>query len=218
MGRYITLNEALYQFMLSVSVRDQAILQRLRAETEGMPNAIMQIPPEQGAFMALLLKMIGAKRTLEIGVFTGYSSLITAQALPDDGVVVACDVSEEWTAIAQRYWREAGVDHKIQLHIAPALDTLAWLISEGAESFDFAFIDADKPNTDAYYEYCLQLVRPNGLIAVDNALQSGLFVDPEVQSETLNLMRAFLEKVYQDQRVDISLVPIADGLLLARKR
>jgi predicted O-methyltransferase YrrM len=178
----------------------------------------MQISPEQGQFMALLVKLIGAKKTLEIGVFTGYSSLVVALALPADGKIVACDVSEEYTSVARRYWQRAGVEDKIDLHIAPALETLDKLLTAGeAETFDFAFIDADKGNYDNYYERCLELIRPGGLIAIDNVLWSGKVADTEIQDNQTNKIRALNRKLHEDSRITLSLVPIADGLTLAMK-
>lgn len=169
--------------------------------------------------MALLVELMGAKKTLDIGVFTGYSSLVVALALPPDGKVVACDLSEEYTAIARRYWQQAGVAHKVELHIAPALDTLDRLIAAGeAGTFDFAFIDADKNNYGNYYERSLQLLRPGGLIAIDNVLQSGRVAAPQEQDKITNSIRAFNQKLHQDPRITMSLVPIADGLTLALKR
>lgn len=213
------LDNQLYDYFLSVSVRQPDILRRLREETANHPYATMQISPEQGQFMALLVQLIGAKKTLEIGVFTGYSSLSVALALPPDGKIIACDVSEEYTNIARRYWQEAGVSEKIDLRIAPALDTLAQLLDSGEqETFDFAFIDADKGNYQEYYERCLQLIRPGGLIAIDNVLWSGRVADRQVQDQSTQAIRNFNEKLFQDERVSISMVPIADGLSLALKR
>lgn len=179
----------------------------------------MQIGPEQGQFMAFLLRLMGAKRCLEIGVFTGYSSLAAALALPEDGRIIACDVSEEWTAIARRYWREAGVEGKIELRLGPALDTLDQLLGEGeAGRFDFAFIDADKENYLSYYERVLPLLRSGGLIAVDNVLWSGRVADPEVADADTVAIRHFNDCLHRDERVDLCVVPIGDGLTLARKR
>jgi predicted O-methyltransferase YrrM len=209
----------LYNYLLSVSLREAEILAQLRQETAEHPMAMMQIAPEQGQFMALLVQLIGAKKTLEIGVFTGYSTLVVALALPSDGKVVACDVSEEFTAIARRYWQQAGVTNKINLHIAPAIETLDNLLAAGeGESFDFAFIDADKSNYDVYYERSLQLIRPGGLIAIDNVLWSGRVADPQVQDNRTSKIRALNEKLHQDQRITLSLVPIGDGLTLALKK
>lgn len=218
-NKTLTMTDLLHDYLLSISVREPDILYQLREETAQHPMSQMQIAPEQGQFMAMLVKLIGAKRTLEIGVFTGYSSLVVALALPPDGRMVACDVSDEYTAIARRYWEKAGVAHKIDLRIAPALDTLDQLLADGhANQFDFAFIDADKSGYDAYYERSLQLVRPGGLIAVDNVLWSGRVADPNETDNRTTKIRAFNEKLYADERVDLSLVPIADGLTLARKR
>lgn len=213
------LEKSLYEYLQSVSLREPEILAQLRQETAQHPSSRMQITPEQGQFMALLVELMGAKKTLDIGVFTGYSSLVVALALPPDGKVVACDLSEEYTAIARRYWQQAGVAHKVELHIAPALDTLDRLIAAGeAGTFDFAFIDADKNNYGNYYERSLQLLRPGGLIAIDNVLQSGRVAAPQEQDKITNSMRAFNQKLHQDPRITMSLVPIADGLTLALKR
>jgi predicted O-methyltransferase YrrM len=191
---------------------------RLRAETRRMPNASMQISPEQAQFMGLLVRVIGARRALEIGTFTGYSALAVALALPADGSLICCDVSEEWTSVARRYWREAGVAGRIDLRLAPAADTLAALIASGASgSFDFAFIDADKENYDLYYEHCLRLVRPGGLIAIDNALWHGAVADPKCKDGDTAAIRALNRKIRDDRRVDMVLLPIGDGLLLARR-
>ena len=212
------LDQQLYEYLLDVSVREAEILQKLRAETAQYPGAIMQIAPEQGQFMALLVQLLGAKKTLEIGVFTGYSSLVTALALPPEGKIVACDIDEKSTSIARRYWQEAGVIDKIDLRIAPALETLDKLLEEGqTNTFDFAFIDADKRNYENYYEKCLQLIRPGGLIAVDNVLWFGKVADPQDEDKRTIAIRDFNQKLAQDKRVKISLVPIADGLTLALK-
>ena len=215
----IGLDDQLYGYLQSVSLRESEILTQLRQETTQQPMSQMQISPEQGQFMALLVQLMGAKKTLEIGVFTGYSALVVALALPSNGKVVACDVSEEYTTIARRYWQQAGVADKIELHIAPALETLDQLLAAGqAGTFDFAFIDADKSNYDGYYERSLQLVRSGGLVAIDNVLWSGRVADPQVQDNRTNSIRAFNQKVHEDARVNLSLVPIGDGLTLARKR
>ena len=216
--RTLGLNNQLYDYLLSASLREPEILLKLRLETAAHPRAIMQIAPEQGQFMALLVQLIGAKKTLEVGVFTGYSSLSVALALPADGKIIACDVSEEYTAIARRYWQQAGVADKIDLRLAPAIETLDRLRAASVETFDFAFIDADKENYDTYYERCLQLVRPGGLIAIDNVLWSGQVADPLDQDQSTQAIRAFNEKLHHDERVTLSLVPIADGLTLALKR
>lgn len=215
----IGLNNELYDYLLSNSVREPDILWKLRQETANHPRAGMQISPEQGQFMRLLIQLIGAKKTLEVGVFTGYSSLSVALALPPDGKIIAADVSEEFTAIARRYWQQAGVADKIDLRLAPGLETLDALLADGqAETFDFAFIDADKENYDGYYERSLQLVRPGGLIAIDNVLWSGKVADPQYQDESTQVIRALNQKLHDDQRITLSLVPIGDGLTLALKR
>lgn len=212
------LEQNLYDYLLSVSLREAEILTQLRQETAQMPMSRMQISPEQGQFMALLIKILGAKKTLDVGVFTGYSSLVVALSLPADGKIVACDVSEEYTSIARRYWQAAGVADKIDLHIAPALETLDNLLTVGeAGTFDFAFIDADKGNYENYYEQCLKLIRSGGLIAIDNVLWSGKVADPEIQDNQTNKIRGFNRKLHQDSRITMSLVPIADGLTLAMK-
>ncbi|OUL36688.1 SAM-dependent methyltransferase [Nostoc sp. T09] len=217
--RTIGLDEQLYSYLLSVSLRESEILQKLRQETATHPQGTMQISPEQGQFMRLLIQLIGAKKTLEVGVFTGYSSLSVALALPADGKIIACDVSEEFTAIARRYWQQAGVADKIDLRLAPALETLDELLAKGqAETFDFAFIDADKENYDGYYERSLQLIRPGGLIAIDNVLWSGRIADPQIQDESTQAIRALNQKLRDDERVTLSLIPIGDGLTLALKR
>jgi len=215
----ITMTEALYDYLLKTTLREPELLARLRHETAGLPSGGMQISPEQGQLMGLLIELIGARRSLEVGVFTGYSSTVVALALPPEGRLVACDVSAEWTDVARRYWREAGVESKIELHVRPALQTLDALLAAGdAGSFDFAFIDADKPNYDAYYERCLTLLRPGGLVAVDNTLWNGAVSDETDQRETTRAIRALNVKIAADSRVTASLVPIGDGLYLARKR
>ena len=207
-----------YDYMLSVSVHEAPILERLRVETAKLPMSIMQIAPEQGQLLSLLVQALQPKRCLEVGVFTGYSSLVVALALPSDGRITACDVSEEWTSIARRYWQEAGVEHKIDLHLAPALQTLDRLVADGqSASYDFAFIDADKENYWGYYERALTLLRPGGLIAIDNTLWSGLPADPKAKDVTTDAIRSFNQRLSKDSRVHISLVPIGDGMTLALK-
>jgi len=216
--RTLGLNDDLYRYLLSVSSREPELLQKLRQETAELAFAQMQIAPEQGQFMALLVQLMGAQKTLEVGVFTGYSSLVVALALPPQGQITACDISEEWTAIARRYWQQAGVAHKIDLHLAPALQTLEQLLQQGkADTYDFAFIDADKQNYGAYYEQTLQLIRPGGLIAIDNTLWSGRVADSEAHEASTVAIRAFNQKLHQDPRIALSLVPIGDGLTLALK-
>lgn len=215
----LTITSALWDYMRQVTLRELPILQRLRQETANHPQANMQISPDQGQFMGLLMHLLNARRTLEIGVFTGYSSLAVALALPDDGHVIACDVSEEYTSIARRYWREAGVDKKIDLRLRPALETLDDLIASGEGSrFDFAFIDADKQNYDNYFQRALVLVRPGGLIAIDNVLWYGRVIDRAAQDADTRAIRAFNEKLHGDQRVWLSMLPVRDGLTLACKK
>jgi predicted O-methyltransferase YrrM len=218
-NKSIDLNESIYNYLLSVSLKEAPILQELRRETANLPNAVMQIAPEQGQFMALLTKLLNVRKALEVGVFTGYSSLCVALAMPADGKLIACDVSEEYTNMARRYWQKAGVAEKIDLQIAPALDTLDSLIAAGeGDSFDFAFIDADKSNYANYYDRILQLIRPKGLILVDNVLWSGKVADSKVNDRRTIQIREFNENLYRDDRLDISLLPIADGLTLAMKK
>jgi caffeoyl-CoA O-methyltransferase len=213
------LTDELYQYLLDVSVREPDVLRRLREETAELEDAAMQIGPEQGQLMALLVEMLGARRTLEVGTFTGYSALVVALALPEDGRVVACDVSEEWTRIARRYWTEAGVAHKIDLRLGPAAATLDALLEEGrVGTFDFAFVDADKTNIRLYYEKALALVRAGGVIAIDNVLWSGKVIDPGEKDADTEAIRALNAALTYDERVTLSLVPIGDGLTLARKR
>lgn len=218
-NRTISVSDALYRYILDVSLREAPVLRKLREETAEHPKAQMQISPEQGQFMAMLVKLMAARRCIEVGVFTGYSSLSVAMALPKDGQIVACDVSEEFTAIARRYWAEAEVEHKIDLQLAPALETLDELLEDEKQNqFDFAFIDADKANYSAYYERVLKLLRPGGLVAVDNTLWSGSVIDRNDESEDTVAIREFNEMVFADDRVDISLLPLGDGLTLARKK
>jgi predicted O-methyltransferase YrrM len=217
--RSLDLDDRLYDYLLEASLREPEILRRLREETAAMPLSMMQIAPEQGQFMGLIVESIGARQCLELGVFTGYSSLVVALALPDDGHITACDVSEEFTAVARRYWAEAGIAHKIDLRLAPGLDTLDALLAEGAdETYDFAFVDAVKTEYADYYERLLKLIRPGGLIAVDNVLWGGAVADPDDNGEDTVAIRAFNEKLRDDPRVTMSLLPLADGLTLARKR
>lgn len=218
-NKSITLTDSLYDYITRVSLREPPLLKRLREETASNPLANMQIAPEQGQFMALLIPLMGARKALEIGVFTGYSSLCVAMALPPDGKLVACDVSDEWTQIAQRYWKEAGVEHKIELHLAPARDTLDRLLRNGeAGTFDFAFIDADKTGYDDYYERTLQLLRPGGLIMFDNMLRNGDVADPTVLTDSTVAIRVLNEKLLHDERITLSLLPVADGITFALKR
>jgi predicted O-methyltransferase YrrM len=212
-GRHPFLPDPIARYIAEHSVREPAVLKELREATAGNPQAGMQIGADQGQFMALLVRAIGAKRCLEIGTFTGYSALAVALALPGDGRIVCCDISEEWTAIARRFWKKAGVEHKIDLRLAPALQTLATL--QGP--FDFVFIDADKENYANYYERSLALVRRGGIIAIDNTLWSGAVADAKVRDATTVSLRAFNDKLHADERVALSLLPVGDGLTLALK-
>ena len=217
-NKTLSLSNALLAYLVEHSVHESDILQRLRAETAKDSMSMMQIGPEQGQFMQLLVRLMGAKNCLEIGVFTGYSSLAVALVLPADGRIVACDVSEKWTAIARKYWAEAGVAGKIDLRIAPALSTLDELIESGkAGSFDFAFIDADKTHYLSYYERALTLVRSGGLIAVDNTLWGGQVIDQKSKSADTQAIRQFNDRLRTDLRVHLSLLPIGDGVTLALK-
>ena len=218
-NRITPLDDALYDYLSSVSLREPGVLRRLREETAKMPQHNMQIGPEQGQFMALLIELTGARKCLEVGTFTGYSALAVALALPDDGRLIACDISEEFTARAKPFWEEAGVAGKIELRIGPALDTLDALI-EGGESgtFDFAFIDADKVNYLGYFQRALDLARPGGLICVDNVLWHGAVADPSRDDEDTEAIRAFNAALTNDPRISLSMLPMGDGLTLARKR
>jgi predicted O-methyltransferase YrrM len=219
MGKRSLVPDAVEQYVTEFITRETPLQCQLRAETAALPEARMQIGPDQGALFALLVHLTGARRALEIGTFTGYSSLAVAAALPADGKLITCDVNEEWTQIARRYWAEAGLSDRIELRLGPALETLAALRREdGADSFDFAFIDADKESIDAYYEACLVLVRPGGLIAVDNVLWHGAVVDPSVTDAETEAIRALNRKVRDDSRVDPCLLTVGDGILLVRRR
>lgn len=218
-NRTITMSDDLYGYLLDTSLREPPLLKRLRDETAAHPQARMQISPEQGQFMQLLAKLTGARRCIEVGVFTGYSSLAVALALPAEGRILACDVSEEFTSVARRYWKEAGVAGKIELVLAPATETLDARLKAGeAGNYDLAFIDADKANYANYYERILKLLRPGGLVLVDNVLWSGRVLDADDRSEDTTAIRAFNRLLHQDERVDLSMLPVGDGLTLARKR
>ncbi|MDP9221549.1 MAG: class I SAM-dependent methyltransferase [Actinomycetota bacterium] len=218
-ARTLGLPDDLHEYVLRVGVREPEVLRRLREETAGLPEHNMQIAPEQGAFMALLAELTGARRCLELGTFTGYSALAVALALPPEGRIVCCDVSREWTDIARRYWAEAGVADRVELRIGPALDSLDALLGDGAaDSFDFAFVDADKTEYPAYYDRLLRLVRPGGLMLFDNVFWGGEVARPEVDNEDVRAVRELNERLAADERVSIAVVPIADGLTLARRR
>jgi predicted O-methyltransferase YrrM len=215
----IGLDEALNDYLVQAGVREHPVLTDLRRETAKLPNAGMQIAPEQGALLAMLVRLLPARRILEVGTFTGYSSTAMALALPDGGAVTCCDVSREWTDIARRAWTDAGIADRMDLRLGPAVSTLDELLGAGeAGSYDLAFIDADKASYDAYYERALQLVRSGGLIAIDNVLWSGRVADDSVQDEDTQAIRALNTKIAADERVDVVMVPIADGVTLARVR
>jgi predicted O-methyltransferase YrrM len=218
MSRLLPMSPMLQDYVFAHS-RESGVARRLRAETADLPQAGMQIGPDQAALLALLVAATGTRRAIEIGTFTGMSALAVASALPADGRLVCCDISTEWTDMARRYWREAGVDARIDLRIAPALATLSTLAGEGgAGRYDFAFIDADKPAYDAYYEACLELVRPGGLIALDNMLWSGNVADPNRHAPDVDALRALNAKIHADARVEPALLTVGDGVMLARKR
>jgi predicted O-methyltransferase YrrM len=215
----IGLKDEVWRYLLDVTVHEAPLLARLRAETAQLAEANMQISPEQGRFMSFLVELLGVKRYLEVGVFTGYSSLSVALALPAEGRIVACDVSDQWTSVARRYWAEAGVADKVELKLGAGVDTLASLVAAGERGrFDLAFFDADKESSLTYYEQAMELVRQGGVIAFDNALWDGRVADPKDKSASTTAIREVNARVCSDPRVSATLVPIGDGLLLARKR
>lgn len=213
-NRTLTLSDELVAYVRRVGVREHPVLAELREDTARLPMARMQIAPEQGAFMALLVRLLGARRILEIGTFTGYSSTVMALALPDDGRITCLDVSEEWTDRARRAWADAGVADRVDLRIGPAVESLASLEDD---AFDLAFIDADKTSYDAYYEGCLRVVRPGGLILIDNVLQGGRVAEPS-DDENVMAIQALNDRIATDERVEMTLLPVADGLTMARVR
>ncbi len=218
-SKFQFMNPLVLDYITAHSLRDAPLLAELRAETAQLPNGSMQLPPEQGQFLALLVQAIGARRCVEIGTFTGYSALTLALALPADGKLVCCDTSEEWTRTARGYWDRAGVAGKIDLHIAPAIETLdRMLASDEAGNYDFAFIDADKPNYIPYYERCLKLVRQHGLIVFDNTLWSGAVADDSDQADSTRALRTLNDKLHHDERIAVSLLSIGDGMTIALKR
>jgi predicted O-methyltransferase YrrM len=218
-NRSIQITEQLYDYMIANSVREPKVLAELRAETSKLPMAMMQIGPEQGQFMALLVRLIGAKNIVEVGTFTGYSSLAMALALGKDARITCFDISEEYTAVARKYWAKAGIADRMELKLGPAAELLQAMLDKGAKGkIDFAFIDADKTNYETYYELVLQMLRPGGLIAIDNVLWGGDVANPKKKDEDTEAIRRINKKVHADERVDVSLVPIGDGLTLARKR
>jgi caffeoyl-CoA O-methyltransferase len=215
----LTYSEELAAYLRNTGQRDTDILKALREETAKLPMGLMQISQEQGAFMSNLMRMINARKTIEVGTFTGYSALVVASALPEDGRVIACDVSDEWTRLGRKYWQQAGVAGKIDLILRPATETMDDLIKRGeAGTFDFAFIDADKSNYDNYYERALVLLRKGGVVAIDNVLWSGAVVDDARQDDDTRAIRALNQKIHDDERVDVNMLPIGDGLTLAVKR
>lgn len=215
----LSLTPALMDYLHQYSVREPALLKALREETvQTLEAAPMQISPEQGQFFQFLLKLIGARKCLEIGTFTGYSACCMALALPEDGHITCCDISRDWTRMAEKYWQKMGFSKKITLHIAPALDTLQQLIKTEKNTYDFAFIDADKPNYPHYFEYSLQLVRVGGVIAIDNVFWDGNVINPADQNENTRAIRALNEWIFQDQRVNMCMIPIGDGLTLVQKK
>ena len=216
-NKYLTFDDRLITYLRQVSLREPEILRRLREETATHHQSQMQILPEQGQFMAMLIELTGAEDVIEVGTFTGYSALIMALALPKNGRLTTCDVNPETTAIARRYWEEAGVAHKIESRLAPAIDSLESLLKDDAW-FDVAFLDADKANIEHYYELCYRLIRPGGLILIDNVLWSGKVADPGTRDEDTNALRALNRKLKDDDRITLSMLPIGDGLTLARKR
>jgi len=217
-NRILPLDDTLYRYVLDHSLREHPAQAALREATARHRHAGMQISPEQGQLMALLVRLLGARRTIEVGVFTGYSALAVALALPPDGRVLACDISDEYTRIGKPYWEQAGVAHKIDLQLAPALTTLDARVAAGeAGQYDFAFIDADKSAYDGYYERCLRLLRTGGLVMIDNTLWGGAVAQPARDADTTAL-QALNDKLHRDERVDLSLLPFSDGVTLARKR
>jgi caffeoyl-CoA O-methyltransferase len=218
-NKTIGISDELAAYVVEVGTREPDVLARLREETAAIPQHDMQIAPEEGAFLALLVELIGARRCIEVGTFTGYSSTAVALALPENGQLVCCDVSEEWTELAGKYWDEAGVSDKIDLRIAPAAETLDQLLADGEEAaYDFAFVDADKAGYDGYYERLLRLVRPGGLIALDNTLWGGEVLDQDAQDDDTRAIQALNAKLAGDERVTLCLLPVADGVTLARRR
>jgi predicted O-methyltransferase YrrM len=215
----IGLPEHVRDYVVSTGIREPDLLRRLREETASLPEHRMQVAPEQGAFLGMLVELTGATRCIEVGTFTGYSALSVALALPDDGQLVCCDVSEEWTSIGRRYWQEAGVADRIDLRIAPAVETLDAMLAAGERStYDFAFVDADKAGYDSYYDRLMELVRPGGLIAFDNVLWGGRVAEGDAADDDTRALQALNRRLHDDERITLAMVPIADGVTLARKR
>ena len=219
MPKYVGLTDTIYEYMTQLAPPEPPVMRRLRDATARLPNAVMQIAPDQAAFMQMLVRLMGVRRYLEIGVFTGYSSLAVALALPSDGVVTACDVSAEYSIIARRFWRDGGVDRKIDFRLGPAMETLDRLLAQDrTATYDMAFIDADKSNQLAYYEKCLSLVRPGGVILLDNALREGTVADPAVQDDGTRAIREANARICRDPRVEAVMLAVGDGLLMARRK
>jgi predicted O-methyltransferase YrrM len=218
-NRTLNLDDALYRYLLDVSLRETSLLKRLREETAQLDNARWQIAPEQGQFMALLVKLTGARRIIEIGTFTGYSAICMAEAMPEDGRLICCDIPGDYNAMARRYWDEAGLAGRIELRLAPALETLAAMAGEEQDGrFDLIFIDADKANYPAYFEHALRLLRPGGLVLFDNTLWSGRVLEAAPDSADTRAIQALNLALRDDARIDLSLLPLGDGLTLCRKR
>lgn len=218
-NKTLNLNDNVYSYLLDNSLRENPLQKKLREHTLNITLSQMQIAPEQGQFMSFLIKLIQAKKIIEVGVYTGYSSLSMALALPKNGHITACDINKEWTDIAQEYWQQAGVDNKISLQLAPAIETLQHLINNHeSNTFDLAFIDADKTNYDQYYEHCLTLLRPRGLLLIDNTLWGGSVADNQITDADTTAIRELNVKLKQDERIELSMLPIADGLTLCLKR
>jgi len=218
-NKTLGLSTELHEYVVAMGAREHPLLRRLRQETAELPQHNMQIAPEQGAFLAMLVELTGATRCIEVGTFTGYSALASALALPPEGRLVCCDVSEEWTSVARRYWAEAGVEDKIDLRIAPAIETLDALLADGAQAtYDYAFVDADKSSYADYYDRLLELLRPGGLMVLDNTLWGGEVLDPDPQDKDTAALQALNQRLRDDSRISLSLLPIADGVTLARKR
>ena len=218
-NKTLGISDELADYVVKVGTREPDVLARLRAETAALPQHDMQIAPEEGAFLAMLVELMGARRCIEIGTFTGYSSTAVALALPDDGKLLCCDVSEEWTSVARQYWDQAGVAAKIDLRIAPAAETLDELLAQGEEdSYDFAFVDADKRGYEGYYERLMRLVRRGGLIAFDNTLWGGEVLDKDTEDTNTRAIQALNARLAEDERIKVCLLPVADGVTLARRR
>ena len=218
-NRTINMDEKLYSYLLDMGLREPEVLARLREATEAEELSVMRSAPEQGQFMAMLIRLTGARRVIEVGTYTGYATLWMALALPEDGQIITCDISERWSFVARRFWEQAGVQDKVSLYLRPALQTLDELLEyDEAASFDFAFIDADKENYELYYERCLQLIRAGGVIVIDNVLWGGSVIDDAKHDSATEAIRAFNRKLKEDQRIELVMLPVADGMTLALKQ